>query len=112
MGRARTATGRRYRQQGKAWRRGRRSRLPLALIAGAVLLLGSSLWLALGAGRSQSGVPIEVSGSARLRLDQQKVDLGLVRLGQVAAVEFQLANVGDQTLRFTQMPYIEVVEGC
>jgi hypothetical protein len=27
-------------------------------------------------------------------------------------VEYQLTNVGDKPLRFTQDPYIEVVEGC
>jgi hypothetical protein len=30
----------------------------------------------------------------------------------VVEVSFQLTNVGDQALRFSKAPYIEVLEGC
>jgi hypothetical protein len=55
---------------------------------------------------------IEITGSPSLRVDQEKVDLGNVKLGQMVQVSFQLTNVGDQTLRFTEAPIIEVKEGC
>ncbi len=55
---------------------------------------------------------IEVSGSPSLKVDKQKVNLGDVKLGQTVDVKFQLMNVGDQTLRFSKAPYIDVVEGC
>jgi hypothetical protein len=45
-------------------------------------------------------------------VDQEKVDLGIVKLGQTVDVKFKLTNVGDQTLRFSKAPYIEVLEGC
>ena len=56
--------------------------------------------------------PLEVSGSPSLKVDKEKVDLGNVKLGQTVQVSFQLTNVGDQPLRFSKQPYIEVMEGC
>jgi hypothetical protein len=61
---------------------------------------------------SQPKAAIEVSGSPSLKVDHQRVDLGDVKLGQTVDVKFQLMNVGDQTLRFTKTPFVEVVEGC
>jgi len=55
---------------------------------------------------------IEVTGSPSLRVDQEKVDLGNIKLGQTVEVSFQLSNVGDQILRFSETPKIEVKEGC
>ena len=55
---------------------------------------------------------IEVKGSPSLQVDQDMVDLGTVKLGKTVEVSFILTNVGDQTLRFSEQPYIEVVEGC
>ncbi len=55
---------------------------------------------------------IEVTGAPSLKVDQEEIDLGDMKFNQVADVSFQLTNVGDQTLRFTKDPYIEVVEGC
>lgn len=45
-------------------------------------------------------------------VDQDKIDLGNVPLGQSVTVKFTLTNVGDQPLSFTQKPYIQVAEGC
>ncbi len=61
---------------------------------------------------SQSKAAIESTGSPSLKVDKEKVDLGDVKLGQTVEVSFQLTNVGDQTLRFTKAPYIEVLAGC
>jgi len=61
---------------------------------------------------SQAKAPIEVSGSPSLKVDKERVDLGNIKLGRTVDVSFQLTNVGDQTLRFSKTPYIEVVEGC
>jgi len=82
-----------------------------------IILAASGLLLIIGAvfAFSQSSKPkatIEVTGSPSLRVDQEKVDLGNVKLGQMVNVSFQLTNVGDQTLWFTEAPTIEVKEGC
>ncbi len=61
---------------------------------------------------SQSKAAIQVSGSPSLKVDQEKVDLGNVKLGQTVEVKFMLTNVGDETLRFRKAPYIEVLQGC
>jgi hypothetical protein len=60
----------------------------------------------------KSKAKLEVTGSPSLKVDQEKVDLGNVKLGRTVEVSFQLTNVGDQTLRFKEPPTIEVKEGC
>ncbi len=82
-----------------------------------VLLIGGALLLVLGViftlnKPAQPKATIEVSGSPSLKVDKEKVDLGDVKLGRTVDVKFTLTNVGDQTLRFTKAPYVEVVEGC
>jgi hypothetical protein len=54
----------------------------------------------------------EAKGAPALKVDKEKVDLGDVPLGQTVQVSFDIANVGDQVLRFNAAPYVEVVEGC
>jgi hypothetical protein len=89
-----------------------RSRTPLFLALGGALLLvlaGLGLW----ASRKPSSVPQpQLAGAPRLQVDQEKIDLGDVKLGQTVKVAFTLNNSGDQPLRFSEAPYIEVVEGC
>ena len=84
--------------------------LQILLALGGVLLV-SLAFLSLGA-KSTPGAAIEVTGAPSLKADKEKVDLGDMKFNQPARVSFQLTNVGDQTLRFTKDPYIEVVEGC
>jgi hypothetical protein len=45
-------------------------------------------------------------------VDQQKIDYGFVRFGESRAFTIKVTNTGNGTLRFTEDPYIEVVEGC
>jgi hypothetical protein len=96
----------------KSARERRRRWLPLAFFAAGIVLLGGVIWVALGGRTSTSTVPIEITGAPRLKADQQRVDLGDIRLGRTVEVSFQLANVGDQTLTFAEAPYITVAEGC
>lgn len=84
--------------------------LPVLIALGGLLLVGLA-FLALR-DKSTPGAAIEVTGSPSLKVDQEKIDLGDMKFNQSAQVSFQLTNVGDQTLRFTKDPYIEVVEGC
>lgn len=68
--------------------------------------------LALRGGNSDSKATIEVNGAPSVKVDKEQVDLGDVKLGRTVEVTFKITNVGDQTLRFNEQPYIEVVEGC
>lgn len=93
----------RHRRRRKIW--------PLLLLLGGGLVLIIAAVAAL-IKPSPSEAAIEVSGSPSLKVNQEKVDLGNVNLGRTVEVSFELKNVGDQTLRFTKAPYIEVLEGC
>jgi len=87
--------------------------IPLLLILAGVILVGGALFAVWKAGQPSSGpVAVEVKGSPSLKVDQDKVDLGDVPLGQTVSVSFQLANIGDKPLKFSEKPYIEVLEGC
>jgi hypothetical protein len=91
-------------------RRAQRTWLLLAL--GGVFLIGAAFFLMRGNQNSQPLTAIEVHGAPSLKADQEQIDLGDVPLGQTVQVSFRLTNVGDQPLRFSEKPYIEVVEGC
>jgi len=97
-----------------ATRRRARARSNALLFAaaglGAILILIAAASLLGREGGEQAAV--EVAGQPRLKVDRQAIDLGDVPLGQVVEVAFVLTNVGDQPLRLTESPYVEVVEGC
>ncbi len=82
--------------------------LSIVLALGGVLLIFLAFFSLRG--KSSSKAAIDVTGAPRLKVDQEEIDLGDMKFNQVADVSFQLTNVGDQTLRFTKAPYIEVVE--
>jgi len=89
----------------------RRNLLPLWLsLAGFVLLL-IAVW-AIARGNSQSNANIEVKGAPRLKVEQDVIDHGDVKLGNQIRDDIRITNVGDQPLRFTEAPYVEVREGC
>lgn len=52
------------------------------------------------------------AGTPSLKADKEMVDLGDVRLGETVSVAFKLTNTGTAPLRFSEAPYVEVVEGC
>ena len=84
--------------------------LPVLAVLGGIVLIG----LAIFALRKPAApkAQIEVKGAPSLKADKDNIDLGEVKLGKTVEVSFQLTNVGDQTLRFSEQPYVEVVEGC
>ncbi len=95
-----------------ARRRRRAQRTWLFLTLGGVFLIVAAFLILRGGQDSQPLAAIDVNGAPSLIADQEQVDLGDVKLGQTVQVSFQLTNVGDQPLRFSEQPYIEVVEGC
>ena len=82
--------------------------LPLIIIAGVVLIAVALI----SSNQLTSTLVPQVSGAPALQVDKEKVDFGTVTLGQTVEVKFEVTNVGDQPLRFTKKPYVEVVEGC
>jgi hypothetical protein len=87
-------------------------RLGQILIAvGGLMVLSFFAW-ALWPPATNAKFKAEVSGAAALKPDKEKIDLGDVQLGKTVSAAFQLTNVGDQPLHFTEAPYIQVVEGC
>ena len=83
-------------------------RLPLIIVAGLVLIVAA---VTSGNNDAPPAAPL-VTGAPALQVDKEKVDFGNVTLGQTVEVKFEVANVGDQPLRFKEKPYVEVVEGC
>jgi hypothetical protein len=84
---------------------------PILLAVGGLLLVAAAV-LFTGRGETSPKVAVEVKGQPSLKVDQELVDYGEVQFEQPVYVTFTLSNVGDQTLRFDEQPYIEVLEGC
>ena len=84
--------------------------LPLIIVAGVALIVVALI--SSSSGQSASTSTPQVNGSPALQVDKEKVDFGNVTLGETVEVKFEVANVGDQPLRFTKKPYVEVIEGC
>jgi multidrug efflux pump subunit AcrA (membrane-fusion protein) len=103
----------RTRKEGRRTAARRANWLPLGLVLAGVVVLAGVAWAALSGGRpAGQRVPVEATGAPRLKVDRQREDLGEVPLGQTVEVSFQVSNAGDQPLRFTEVPYVTVVEGC
>jgi hypothetical protein len=47
-----------------------------------------------------------------LKVSPQEINLGKVRLGKRVRAVFTVSNAGNQLLKFTKSPYIEVKSGC
>lgn len=81
------------------------------IIAIGVVLIAVVVIGALSRNSAPPVAPL-VTGAPALQVDKENVDFGNVTLGQTVEVKFEVANVGDQPLRFTKKPYVEVIEGC
>ena len=102
--------------------------LPLLVLAGVLLLISAAVygaWLSNNSrrmltpgstggitGNKGAPVEVEVKGRPAIKLDRQQIDRGNTKLGVPVSAAFQIANVGDQPLTFTEKPSVEVVEGC
>jgi len=88
----------------------KQNKLPLIMALAGAMILIVAVFFAFQK-RADPFTP-EVTGSPGLKVDKEKVDLGDVKLGQTVEVSFEVKNVGDQPLKFTKSPFIEVKEGC
>ncbi len=85
--------------------------LPWLVFAGSAVLIGIAAW---AAWPRTAAPPVEVTvqGQPSLSVNQEKIDFGDVKLGEWVEASFEIANIGDQPLRFSEAPYIRVVAGC
>jgi hypothetical protein len=90
-----------------------KSNLALYIVLGGIVLVVAALFALWKSGQPElASVPVEVKGQPSLKVDQERLDFGNVKLGQTVTASFILSNAGDQTLRITDKPTILVVEGC
>ena len=83
-------------------------------MAGVVLAIVAAVF-AFGrpaASKTAANFTPDVKGAPAIRADKDKVDLGNQKLGSTVDVSFTISNTGDQPLRFSKQPYVEVKEGC
>lgn len=86
-----------------------KSSLPLiALISGAVILLGAVVIFSLQPGSNDQAA----DGTPAIAVDQERIDYGDVKLDTPLTFKIKVTNTGDGELRFSQEPFIEVIEGC
>lgn len=76
---------------------------PLVALGGALLIV-AALLLANSGGDS--------GGTPAIAVDQQLIDLGTIKNNTNMTFAIKVTNTGTGTLRFTEPPYIEVLEGC
>jgi hypothetical protein len=75
---------------------------------GLVLIAGWAIWNS----NAQTKANVEVKGAPRLKVEEDLIDHGTVKLGNQIQDNVLVTNIGDQPLRFTDAPYLEVKEGC
>ena len=61
---------------------------------------------------NRSGSGDNGGGTPKITVDQQKIDFGYVKFGNDKTFQIKVTNSGTGTLRFTENPYVEVLEGC
>jgi hypothetical protein len=76
----------------------------VALGAG-LLLVTAAIFFANRNGADSGGAPV-------ISVDQKNIDYGYVKFGENRQFSLKITNSGDGTLRFSEKPYIEVLEGC
>lgn len=77
--------------------------LPFVIAAVVVLFVGIAVFLVM----NQTG-----SGTPRLQVDQEKIDLGNRIFNQPVRAVFNIKNVGEGTLKLETPKIANVLEGC
>jgi cell division septal protein FtsQ len=85
----------------------------IVTITGGLLLIVSGFFIVRNALENKADPSlIEVSGQPSLKVDQELIDYGDVKLNTNLTFVLNLTNVGDQSLEISEDPYVEVREGC
>lgn len=99
------------RQKHKTAKKAQGNLVPLWLALAGLLLIAGALFVFLNNGH-QTRADIQVKGAPRLSVEKTTIDHGNVRLGTPIRDEVRVTNIGDQPLRFSEAPYLKVLEGC
>lgn len=92
----------------KRQKHGRRKQgFPWVLLAFGGVLIVAAIFLFANQGSGGNG-----GGTPSIAVDQQSIDYGDVKFGVEKTFAIKVTNTGDGTLRFKEIPYIEVLEGC
>jgi hypothetical protein len=85
-----------------------RNNFPWLFVAlgGGLLLLATALLFANRNGGGTGG------GTPAISVDENKIDYGYVKFGENRQFTLKVTNTGNGNLRFSENPYIEVLEGC
>ena len=85
----------------------------IAAIAGGLLLVtaGITIGKSILEKRPDQSL-IAVSGQPSLKVDQELIDHGDVKFNTNKSFAISLTNVGDEPLQISEVPYVEVREGC
>ena len=81
-------------------------RLLIGLVSGGIALIAFALFMAFGGSSKDDG------GTPVVSVDQELIDYGVVKFNTGLAFEVTVTNEGDGMLRFSEVPYIEVRDGC
>ncbi len=77
-----------------------------AIVAVAALGLGAGVWW------WSPERPEPLGGTPRLVLDREVMDFGYVRFETPVRAVFRLTNAGSGVLRLTDVPRVQVLDGC
>jgi hypothetical protein len=86
-------------------RQKQRKNFPWPLVALGGILLIAAAFLFTNQGSDGGGTP-------SIAVDQQLIDYGDVKFNVEKTFAIKVTNTGDGVLRFTEDPYIEILEGC
>lgn len=94
-------------------RKKRQRNILIGLIAGSLLLVTAGIGISKSVlGKKADPSLVEVTGQPSLRVDQELIDYGDVKFNTNKSFAIRLTNVGDQPLKISEEPYVEVREGC
>ncbi len=79
----------------------------ILLVLGGMLMVAAVFLFARQGGDNDNG-----GGTPSIAVDRQKMDYGDVKFGVEKTFAIKVTNTGGGILRFKELPYIEVVEGC
>ena len=86
--------------------------IPVLVIAGGILLVAAAYFAIRSSNGPQSDFVPQVTGAPAISVQPEQIDMGDVALGTPVRADFVIKNLGDKPLKFSETPYIELVEGC